>query len=399
MPSRGDTMSDGSCRDTTDLESFRIEFRNWLLSQDIPHPPVDAKDQVLVLRAWQRRLYDAGYIGLHWPEKYGGRGKGILFSAVAAQEMAKVGAPPPIGKIGIEVVGPTIIRYGSAEQKMRHLHPILTGDDIWCLGFSEPGAGSDLAAITTRANRVDKGFVISGQKVWTSFAADASWCALLTRTEPDAPRHQGLSYFLVPMDAPGIEVKPIVQITGDTEFCEVFFDNVAVSEDTVLGDINMGWTYVLSSLDMERGPFIMRRYAELGVWASELFEAASHANIVSQVDLAEDIGLVAILLDILGSASYDTAESLARGTHTMEFGSVEKLLFSQIEQDLFSISNRLLGRHRTGVSGSPLGLVPGRWANGYLYSRAASIYSGTDQIQLNIIADRVLNLPRSEGHG
>lgn len=391
---RVNSVSDETLKTATPgLEGFRHEIRAWLEQAEIPTLPPDPSNYIPLLRAWQRTLYEAGFVGVHWPTEYGGRGLSVLHHAIVAQELARAGAPAPVGKVGIDVIGPVIVEFGSEMQKSRLLQNILSGEDIWCLGFSEPGYGSDLSAVKTRAERTDTGYVISGQKVWTSFAEHATWCVVLARTDSTAPQHRGLTYFLVPMNTPGIEVRPILQMTGDTEFCEVFFDAVEVQLDSVLGEVNEGWRYTVATLDNERGPFIMRRYAELGAWAEDLYSGVRDLD--PDPDLAEDIGGVAVLVDVLGAAALETASRMASGTHTTEFGSVDKLLFSQIEQEMFTITNRLLGAYRPGIPGRPHGLDPVRWSYGYLYSRAASIYSGTDQIQLNIIADRVLRLPRT----
>src|SRR5207302_1577843 len=252
---------------TPEQRSFRDEVRAWLrgnmprqwtarlaASSDVPR--AEAYD---LLRDWQRRLHAAGFIGLTWPREYGGRGLTFMEEMILAEEMALAKAPPVLNILGIGMAGPTIMAYGTEEQKQRHLPKILSADEIWCQGYSEPNAGSDLASLQTRAVRDGRDYVVDGQKVWTSLAHTADWMMLLARTDPDAPRHKGITYFLLDMHLPGVTVKPLRQITGDAEFNEVFFDGVRVHDSQVLGGVNNGWAGThqrLQELAMEvQGPY------------------------------------------------------------------------------------------------------------------------------------------------
>ncbi|HEX6389755.1 MAG TPA: acyl-CoA dehydrogenase family protein, partial [Solirubrobacteraceae bacterium] len=238
---------------------IRDEMRAFLADHMPAHAdlPADFDERIAFLRAWHRTLYSARLINISWPEEYGGRGATLLEQIVANQELARAGAPELVAVVGLEVVGPSILQHGTPAQKDAYLQRILSGEDVWCQGFSEPGAGSDLAALRTRA--VDRGdhFVISGQKIWTSWAQYANWCAVLAVTDPDVPAHRGISYLIVDMRSPGIEVRPLTQITGDAEFSEVFFDEVTVPRENVLGEIGKGWPLAMHTLTNERGPVVM----------------------------------------------------------------------------------------------------------------------------------------------
>ena len=243
---------------TPEQEAFRQRVRAWLEAsiprewRAVRNPDIPRAEAFDMLRRWQRQLYDAGFIGLTWPREAGGAGLTFLEEMVLHQEMALAKAPPILNILGVGMAGPTIIAYGTDEQKKRYPPKILSGEEIWCQGYSEPDAGSDLASLQTRAVKDGDTWVINGQKVWTSLAHIADWMMLLARTDPDAPRHKGITYFLLDMHAPGVTVKPLKQITGDDEFNEVFFDNVRVHESQVLGGVNNGWAVGLTTLMYER---------------------------------------------------------------------------------------------------------------------------------------------------
>ena len=246
---------------------IRDEMRAFL-AEHLPSPdeiPADFDARVEFLRGWQRKLYDARLVNLTWPVEYGGRGATLMEQIVANQELARAGAPPLIGEVGLEVVGPTIVAQGTPEQKSAYLELILSGDDIWCQGFSEPNAGSDLASLRTRAEDRGDHFVVNGQKTWTSWAQYASWCAVLARTDAEAPPHRGISYLIVDMRSPGIDVRPLVQMTGDAEFSEVYFEDVVVPRENVLGELNAGWPLAMHTLTNERGPVVLSHQVKLRV--------------------------------------------------------------------------------------------------------------------------------------
>ena len=239
-------------------ERFRQDLRDWL-QQNLPSgwgstfKMPKGKERIEFLRHWQRKLHQGGYLGLSWPKEYGGRGASMIELAIFNEEMAKVEAPGPLNVLGLSMAGPTIIVHGTEEQKKRHLPKILNCDEIWCQGFSEPGSGSDVASIRTRAELRGDEFVVNGQKVWTSLAQIADWCMLLVRTDPDAPKHRGISYILVDMKSPGLTVRPLRQMTGESEFNEVFFEEVRVPRANLVGELNNGWGVALTTLMNERG--------------------------------------------------------------------------------------------------------------------------------------------------
>ena len=245
---------------TREQEAFRSEVRAWLSTnvprawteRVVPGPDVPRPEIYEFLRQWQRNLYDAGFTGLTWPKEYGGRGLTFLEELIVNEEMALANAPPQLNIIGIGMAGPTIISYGTEAQKQRYLAKILSGEEVWCQGYSEPNAGSDLASLQTRAVKDGDHFVVNGQKVWTTFAQIADWMMLLARTDGSAPKHKGITYFLLDMHSPGVTVRPLRQLTGDAEFNEVFFENVRVPAANVLGEVNNGWQVGITTLMYER---------------------------------------------------------------------------------------------------------------------------------------------------
>jgi alkylation response protein AidB-like acyl-CoA dehydrogenase len=248
-------------RDSPDEARFRAEVRAWLAASLPPGwgtpacpEPAGAAERMAFARAWQRKLCDGGFAGLAWPREYGGRGAGIVESLVWSEEYARARGPDLIQlSVGIALVGPTLIRHGTGAQKARFLAPILRGDEIWCQGFSEPNAGSDLAGLRTRAELRGDEFVVTGQKIWTSFAQHADWCILVVRSDPASERHQGLSFLLVDMKTPGITIRPLVEMTGEAWFNEVFFDGARVPRENLVGELHRGWDVVMTTLDVERG--------------------------------------------------------------------------------------------------------------------------------------------------
>ncbi len=269
-------------RDTPDEAAFRAELRTWLRDNlpadwaDKP-PHVGTYDEDF-MREWSQRLYDAGYVGLTWPEEFGGRGLGHTFQGIFLEESARAGAPPHIGGIGLGMAGPTIIAWGTHEQKARYLKPLLRGDEVWCQGFSEPGSGSDLGGARTYAERDGDEWVVNGQKVWSSWAHIADFCILVVRTDREAPKHAGLSYLLVDMKTPGVEVRPLRQITGDPEFNEIFFSDVRVPVTSILGNPGDGWKVAMTTLLHERGTLGFALTARLEVAVEQVIALAQQKN-------------------------------------------------------------------------------------------------------------------------
>ncbi|NMH95940.1 acyl-CoA dehydrogenase family protein [Pseudonocardia acidicola] len=381
----------------SEIEQFRSRARKWLAEAGIPGVPLDLEERFAVLRDWQRTLFDAGWMGLSWPCEAGGQGLSPRHQFVFAEELARAHAPAPIGLIGLDVVGPSINAFGTPEQRARFLPPLLSGEEIWCQGFSEPGSGSDLASLRTRAVRDGEDYVVDGQKVWTSWGAYADWCALLCRTDPAAaPKHAGISYLLVDMTSPGITVRPIVQMTGDPEFCEVFFDGVRVPAANLLGEENGGWRIALDTLSRERGNYTMRRRVEIE-WM--LADAVAQLRAIPESRradprVAEEIGKADLALRVLEAQTRRTLDRLTADTGADPLDSIDKLVLNDTEQAVCAAIAELLGPFRVAPGTSPLGLDAGRWVHDHYYSRAASIYGGTAQIQRNIVAERLLGLPR-----
>ncbi len=348
-----------------------------------------------MLRAWQRQLYDAGWVGLGWPREYGGQGGSAIDQIIFNQEMARAKAPPPVGLVSLEVVGPTILGFGTEAQRRRHVAPLLRGDELWCQGFSEPGAGSDLASLRTRATADGDALVVTGHKVWTTWAQYAEWCAVLARTDPDRPRHAGISYLLVNMRSPGITVRPIVQMTGDEEFSEIFLDEVRVPLENVLGPLHGGWAVTMDTLQHERGPAALRRQVEFRVALDELMQQLldeDHPDL-DDATVLERLGECEVLVEVMQAQGYRTVDRIRDGALGEET-SIEKLLLTETDQGLFALALELLEDPRTATALDGSVLDRARWLHDYLFSRAASIYGGTSQIQRTIVAQRLLGLPR-----
>jgi alkylation response protein AidB-like acyl-CoA dehydrogenase len=384
----------------TDLDEFRTEARQWLTSVEIPAVPLDLEARTAVLRAWQATLYEAGWLGLAWSPEVGGRGLTPLHALVFNEELARAGAPHPIGLIGLEVVGPTIEAYGTEWQRTQLLPRLLSGEDIWCQGFSEPDAGSDLASLRTRADDNGDTFVVNGQKVWTSWAHVASWCALLVRTDAQAPKHRGISYLLVDMSTPGISIRPITQMTGEQEFNEVFFDDVVVPKANLVGALNDGWRMTNHTLGQERGSYAVRRGVENEVALGDAIRdvrdhLAKHSVSDRAADrLASRIGRAYVASRTLENQTRKTVARLVASTEPSSQDSLDKLLLNEVEQAVHAAVVELLGPLRLDAESSPFGLRADRWIHDHYYSRAISIYGGTSQIQRNIIAQRMVGLPR-----
>jgi alkylation response protein AidB-like acyl-CoA dehydrogenase len=367
--------------------AFRDEVRAWLGENNPgPLPPGGDEGRFEFARDWQRTLHAGGWAGVSWPKEYGGRGATLVEQAIFSEEVARAQVPPPANILGLYVGGPTVIAFGTEEQKERFLGPILSADEIWCQGFSEPDAGSDLGAVTTTAVRENGGWRVSGQKVWTTFGHEAKWCMLLARSDRDAPKHKGLTYYICDMDQDGVEVRPLRQITGEAEFNEIFFEGAYVPDENLLGGEGNGWMVAMVSLMHERAAIGLAATMLLSTVVDEVIELAretGHAQdpLVRQHIARIKIGVEALRFGVL------------RGlTATMKTGipgpeaSLAKLQFADINQDLTELATEL-----GGVEGLRL---DSEWAYRMLRSRANSIEGGTTDIVKNSIAERVLGLPR-----
>ena len=373
-------------------EAFRQRLRRWLESNPAEPAGDDSlEEEVRALRVWQRRLHEGGWIGLHWPREYGGGGATIVENFVFAEELARARAPELIGRIALNLVGPTLIAHGSEAQKRRYLPKILPAEELWCQLFSEPNAGSDLASATTRAVADGDGFVVTGQKVWTSYAQVADYGILLARTDPDAPKHKGLSFLIVDMKSPGIDIQPLRQMTGSAEFNEVFFDSVRVPRDNLVGKPGDGWRIANTTLTHERGT----NARQMVIHRQLLDDLLSLARSRAGGSFRQDVAQTFIEVEIMRLQNYRTLTRLRRGGEPGAEGSIAKLFWSEMSQRLHDVAFGLLGAQSQLVKGSPYAVADGRWQRSLLYYRAGTIFAGTSEIQRNIIAQRVLGLPRS----
>jgi len=377
-------------RDTPEEAVFRAELRAWL-DASLPEARRGGRGGAERFddafgREWSRKLHDAGYAGLTWPTEYGGAGAPYSFQAIFYEEMARAQAPAHVGVIGLGMAGPTIMAHGTDEQKQAHLAKILSAEEIWCQGFSEPGAGSDLAAARTRAERRDDVYVVNGQKVWSSFAHIADYCILITLSDPDAPRYRGLTYLIVDMHAPGVEVRPLRQITGEAEFNEIFFSDVEVPVSNRLGEEGQGWQVAMTTLLHERGTLGFALTAALEVGVSRLVEVArERAN--DDSSLRQRVASEWIELQALRFTNYRALGTYQRSGVPGPEGSGVKLRWSEANQRLTKLARELRG---------PEGILDdGWWNHQQLRSRGNTIEAGTSEVLRNIIAERVLGLPRS----
>ena len=385
---------------TPNEQKFRDEFREWL-GANLPAPwqggtnAEDRSDYIRYLREWQQKLYLGGWAGISWPKQFGGRGVSLMEQAIFQEELARANAPQLIGTIGLSLVGPTIIAMGTDEQKARYLAPILSGEEIWCQGFSEPNAGSDLASLSTKAVRDGDDFVVNGQKIWTSFAQLADWCLQLVRTDSEAPKHKGITCLLVDMRSEGISVRPLRQMSGDSGFNEVFFSNVRIPVSQVLGTVNQGWTTAITALMNER--------ANLGTAAQVVFKRNLEAlidrartiqrngsNATKDPIVRQKLAQAHLELEILRLNTNRALTSLTKTGIPGPEGSIQKLYWSEWNQRLQQTAQEILGPF-----GQLLDFDKGTWQYGYLRSRGNTIEAGTSEIQRNIIAERVLGFPKS----
>jgi alkylation response protein AidB-like acyl-CoA dehydrogenase len=383
-------------------EKFRRELRAWL-SAEVPRHGQPTREEWAERRdydtRWQRKLFDAGYAGINWPREYGGRDASLTEQLVYYEEVARARAPyVGVNFVGLLHGGPTIMAEGTALQKERHIGPIIRGEQVWCQGFSEPGAGSDLASLKTRAERVGDHYVVSGHKIWTSFAQVADYCELLVRTDPNAPKHRGITWLAMPMNLPGIEIRPLPTLMGSGEFSEVFLENVRVPVECRVGAENDGWRVTNVTLSFERGTAFASDMVQLQQSVRDLADLAKRvtrddAAAWSDRGLRREIGHVAAELDALWAmVKYTVSEVGKTGVPGMT-GSCIKLYYSELKQRMGELGMRLLGRAalaREDVAGLPAGSV----VYSALQSLSLTIAAGSSQIQRNIISERILQLPR-----
>ena len=374
----------------TDDEIFRDELRSWLRE----HPPprlgtAVSREGAEVLREWQRTLHAGGWVGIHWPVQHGGRGASPTQIAIYHGELARAHAPDIPGRVGVTLVGPTLMTHGTAQQRSQWVRSILAGEDIWCQLFSEPGAGSDLAGLTTSAIRRGDVYVVSGQKVWSSYAQFANWGLALVRTDPVAPRSKGISMLAIPMMADGVDTRPLRQMTGESEFNEVFLDGVEVPVANLIGPENQGWRVANTTLANERGAsFIWKEEVRHKVAMDQLWQACAGAGLSDDALVRQRLARSWIDVEIFRLHNARTLARLARGEEIGPESSLVKLFWAGASQRLYETACDLIGLDAL--------LVPGDWGGGLLSTRANSIMGGTSEIQRTIIGERILGLPREQ---
>ncbi len=379
--------------DSPEDARFRATLRAWLAAnppertERVPYDEASLVSEFAFLRAWQRRLFDAGYVGLLWPREYGGRGAPPVQQAILNEELARARAPQVLNRVGINNAGPTLIAHGTDAQKARLLPPILSGDETWCQLFSEPGAGSDLAAVRTRAERDGDDFRVTGQKVWTSYAQLSRWAILLARTDPAAPKHKGLTYFVLDMQSPGVTIRPLTQATGSTEFSEVFLEDVRVPAANVVGRVNRGWEIAMTTLAHERGTgFAFKEQVLQRIALDDVIALARARGRAGDPVVRQAVAGRHVDVEIMRLMNCRTLTRLAHGLEPGAESSLVKLFWARLTQDIHELALELEGA--AGVR------ADGRWPHAFLWSRVSSIAGGTSEVQANIIAQRLLGLPR-----
>jgi alkylation response protein AidB-like acyl-CoA dehydrogenase len=380
-------------------EQYRQKLRAWLEAH-VPQerPPKDQDAEFAFRRAWQRQLYAGGLVGINWPKEYGGQGATLIQQAIYAQEMARARAPQPANGLGISIVGPTLIHHGTEEQKKRYIPKILNADEIWCQGFSEPNSGSDLASLQTKAVLDGDDFVVNGQKIWTSMGQYADWCILLVRTDTNAPKHRGISFLLVDMHSPGVKVRPLKQITGNSDFNETFFDNVRVPKQNLVGALNEGWRVAMTTLTYERGISSLATQVRIKQQLDAMVDYARttrrNGHTLSQDPvLRQSLATAHIRVEIMLLNLYRGITSRLRGQPPGPEASLDKLYWSEMDKWMQELGMELQGPYAQLMHDSKYA-IPGDWQYNFLRSRAGTIYSGTSEIQKNIIGERVLGLPK-----
>jgi alkylation response protein AidB-like acyl-CoA dehydrogenase len=366
---------------------FRDEVRSWL-EENHPGPGPDGDDAAIFefQRQWQRTMHSAGWAGVAWPKEYGGRGASLLEQSLFYAEMARAKVPRVANVLGLVMGGPVIMAHGDEQQKERFLEPILSAEEIWCQGFSEPESGSDLASLKTKAVKDGDGWRVSGQKVWTTLGHIAKWCMLVARSDADAPKHKGLTYFICDMEQDGVDVRPLVQITGESEFNEVFFEDAYIPDENVIGGVGNGWMIAITTLMNERAG--LGASASVGI-ANDLdavIELINERGLGSDPELRQRVAKLKMGSEALRlGAMRSLSQQIKTGIPGPE-GSVAKWQWGAINQELTELATDVLG---------PEGLVKdGEWTYKMLRSRANSIEGGTTEVLKNIVAERVLGLPK-----
>ena len=373
---------------TDEQTAFRDELRGWLADNAPGADPEHDEDESYAFRRdWQRRLQEGGWAGVHWPKEYGGRGASLTETAIFFEELGKAGAPLPANVLGLLLGGPTVMVWGTDEQKERYLQPILTADEIWCQGFSEPEAGSDLASLKTRAVKDGDEWVVTGQKVWTSGAQYSKWCMLVARTDNEAAKHKGLTYFLMDMEQEAVQVRPLKQITGSDEFNELFIEEARIPDENVLGGVGNGWKVALTTLMNERAGLAFFLQVRLRQQLDRLFDEPAANGGLDDARIADKLGELNVRTEILRLMAWRGLSAIETYGQPGPEGSLTKWLWSDTNQQLTQLAVDVVGADALS-NGTP-------WAYELLRARGNSIEGGTTEILKNIVAERVLGLPRA----
>ena len=369
--------------------AFRDELRAWLAANPPDAEPTEGGEDAHYAwrRDWQRRLYDAGWAAPAWPTEYGGRGSSLTESAIYFEEIGRARVPFAANTLGLLLGGPTLMAWGTPEQKERYLPPILSAEEIWCQGFSEPDAGSDLAALKTRAVKDGEDWIVTGQKVWTSGAQYSKWCMLVARTDSEVAKHKGLTYFLMDMEQDGVQVLPLRQLTGESEFNELFVDRVRVPDENVLGGVGNGWKVSLTTLMNERSGLGFQLQVELRRKLDRLIALAEERGLLEDPSVTERLGNMHLRVETLRLTAYRGLTAIERTGQPGPEGSLTKWMWSDTNQQLTQFATDLLGPSALQAGG--------RWAYELLRARGNSIEGGTTEILKNIVAERVLGLPKA----
>jgi alkylation response protein AidB-like acyl-CoA dehydrogenase len=367
-------------------ESFRDELRSWLSDNHPGQEPSGDEAAFEFRRSWQRKLDDAKYAGLSWPEEFGGRGATLIEQAIFNEELVRARAPMPANVLGLIMGGPVVIAHGSEEQKERFLKPILTAEEIWCQGFSEPESGSDLASLKTKAVKDNGEWVVTGQKVWTTFAHEAKWCMLVARTDQDVPKHKGLTYFIMDMEQDAVQVRPLRQITGEAEFNELFIEEARIPDENVVGGVGNGWMVAITTLMHERAGIGFSSAVGLKIALGQLMDLVTEKGLADDDVIRQRIAQLYIEAEVTRlTASRGLTQQMKTGIPGPE-GSLVKWQWSDTNQAMTELA--------TEVRGPEGPVVDDEWTYRFLRARANSIEGGTTEILRNIVAERVLGLPR-----
>ncbi len=389
---------------TAEDKAFRQQVRHWL-EENIPKKRPETLDE---RRAWHRTLYEAGYLGMGWPKEFGGQEARPMEQAIVGEELARANAPASLNGLGIGIVAPTLIYHGTEHQKRDHISKILTADELWCQLYSEPNSGSDLASLQCRADVDGDEFVINGQKIWTSGAVIADWGILLARTDRSAPKHQGISCLMLDMHQPGVEVRPLKQISGSSEFCEVFFTNVRVNADNLIGEMNAGWRIAQTTLSYERGGNVLSRVVRLQEMYDRMIEVCKSLKrngkpAIEDPNVRQKLGEIYAEIEVLRYSALRLLSRLEKGQRPGPEASISKLHYSELDKHVQELFLDILGPYGLQTGGQPQEYAlhadsdfgeAGSWAYSFFWSRAGTIYAGSSEIQKNILGERVLGLPK-----